>query len=266
MSNHGIEEANRAASNLSGVRSDFQYGSILEQKRYLFVLPYVAGRDVLDCASGIGWGSYVMATAGARKVVGVELSPIAVASARRYYAHDHLTYVNSALAKAELKPSSFDIFTSFETLEHVEEPTNFLAKLRTLARPDARLYLSTPNAIAFKFPGEAPYNPFHINEFTKEEVACMLEGSGWSPLEYRGQHLMPRNSADIDAYRGFIRRYWRGERIARSPFGLPWRIACFAGRMLGHRLEEPAFVGHCEPSPVPAGMEPAYHYFVATPR
>jgi len=51
-----IEDKNQTASNKSGVRSDFLYESLLEQKRYIHTLYTVKDLEVLDRASGIGWG------------------------------------------------------------------------------------------------------------------------------------------------------------------------------------------------------------------
>ena len=54
------ENKNKLASNKSGVRSDFLYRNILDQKRYIEVLKFVRGKRILDCACGVGWGSYVI--------------------------------------------------------------------------------------------------------------------------------------------------------------------------------------------------------------
>lgn len=260
----GIEGINRNASNSSGARSNFLYGNILEQKRYMFALSRTYNRDVLDCASGIGWGSYLIAAAGARTVVGIELSDEGVSSAKKYYSAGTITYINSSLAAADTSDASFDVIVSFETLEHVENPIEFLTKLKSLARPDATMFLSTPNGYAFKEPADRPYNPFHLNEFSRMELTRMFASSGWSVVEYRGQYPMLRGSDDIPAYRRFIKAYWSQQRRARS-FGLPYRAVKFAGRMLGYSLAEPAFASSCDPVLIDDRHEPAYHYFVLSP-
>src|SRR5476649_2361732 len=165
---------NRAASNASGARSNFLYGNILEQKRYIFVLNHIRNLDVLDCASGIGWGSFLMSRAGARKVVGVELSENAVSTARKYYTSDNLDFINSAIEYVRFAEAKFDVVVSFETLEHVSDPLEFLKTLRRVSKPNGTLFLSTPNGRAFKSVGDAAYNPYHLEEYAREELERMF--------------------------------------------------------------------------------------------
>lgn len=256
-----IEAVNRGASNSSGARSNFLYGNILEQKRYIFVLDKVRNLDVLDCASGIGWGSFLIARAGARRVVGVELSDEAVVSATKYYSADNVEYINSSLAESGLPAAGFDVVVSFETLEHVASPVEFLKKLRLLARRDATMFLSTPNAHAFKNDGEKPANPYHLDEYTRDEVVRMCQQAGWAVVEYRGQHPMPRGSDEIPAYRKFIKAYWTQHQRAQS-YGIPYRLLTFVARKSGFALAEPAFMGNCNPVLVDQNHEPAYHYLI----
>jgi 2-polyprenyl-3-methyl-5-hydroxy-6-metoxy-1,4-benzoquinol methylase len=255
-----VEDINRNASNQEGARSGFLYGNMLDQKRYMFVLDRVQNLKVLDCACGIGWGSYLMAHAGAQSVVGVEISSEAVASARKYYAADNLDFINSPLATAGLPKSHFEVITSFETLEHVERPAEFLSDLRAVARQGATMFLSTPNGYAFKNDGQRPANPFHFNEYTRDEVATMCESAGWAVNEYRGQYPMKRGSAEIDAYRDFIKSYWLRQQRSKK-FGLPYRLVAFAAARVGYGLSEPAFISSCDPVLIDDAHEPAYHYF-----
>jgi 2-polyprenyl-3-methyl-5-hydroxy-6-metoxy-1,4-benzoquinol methylase len=221
-----IEDKNQGASNKSGVRSDFLYGSLLEQKRYIHTLYAVKDLEVLDCASGIGWGSYLLAKAGAKKVVGVELSANAVSSARQYYSASNLEYINSSLENASLANGSFDVIVSFETLEHVSEPVKFLKNLRALAKDDAAMFLSTPNGIAFKEHGDAPCNPYHLDEYTRQELQEMFFEAGWEIAEYRGQYLMQSESEALGSYRKFIKRFWRRQDLIRR-FGMLYKLASF---------------------------------------
>ena len=256
-----IRAINQKASNDSGVRSNFFYGNLLEQKRYIFVLNYIRNLDVLDCASGIGWGSFLMAQAGARRVVGVELSQSAVLTARKYYSCKNVEFVNSAIEDASVCEGLFDVVVSFETLEHVSNPTSFLKKLRLIARKNATLFLSTPNGRAFKLSGDAAYNPYHLEEYTREDLERMFMDSDWSVVEYRGQYPMKSDSIELEKYRKFIRGYWHQQKLRRR-LGLPYRVVAFLNRKMGFEMVEPAFSGDCNPVVIEKGYEPAYHYFI----
>jgi 2-polyprenyl-3-methyl-5-hydroxy-6-metoxy-1,4-benzoquinol methylase len=256
-----IQNINAKANNSSGVRADFKYGNMLDQKRYIFSLAYVKDKEVLDCASGIGWGSFLMASAGAKSVIGVELSEHAINSALKYYSKENLNYLNSPLDKSGLPKASFDTIISFETLEHVQDPNAFLENLRALARPNAIMLLSTPNGYAFKHPGDRPYNPYHINEFDKESLLDMIRSSGWKLIEYRGQYPMIKGSEEIVSYRNFIQNYWRSARIP-----MPLRLFSKGAQAVIRRLSaeggDPAFKCSCDPVVIDQGCESAYHFCI----
>lgn len=66
-----IARKNSKAENNEGARSSIIYQDVLAQMRYMETLQYIKGKNVLDIACGIGWGSYLMAKSGANKITGV---------------------------------------------------------------------------------------------------------------------------------------------------------------------------------------------------
>ena len=159
------KKLNKNASNDSGVRANISYGNMLDQERYMYVLGDAIESKVLDCACGIGWGSYLIACAGAKKVISIDLSNSAIKSAKKYYDHENIQYVNGDIFKLKFK-NKFDLITSFETIEHLENPQKFLTILKGCSNKNTILYLSTPNGKVFKSK-EKPENPYHVNEYTK---------------------------------------------------------------------------------------------------
>lgn len=59
--------------------------------RYLFALKLCEGKDVLDIASGEGYGSALL-TQGAKSVVGVDIDDRAVETAQARYVSDNLRF------------------------------------------------------------------------------------------------------------------------------------------------------------------------------
>jgi SAM-dependent methyltransferase len=49
------------------------------------------------------------------------------------------------LEESGLAPGSFDAITIWDVLEHVPDPNGFLARCRSLLRPEGRLYANVPN-------------------------------------------------------------------------------------------------------------------------
>jgi ubiquinone/menaquinone biosynthesis C-methylase UbiE len=70
--------------------------------------------------------------------------------------------------------SSFDVVTSFETIEHVDA-NRYLSEIERVLKPGGLLVLSTPQSCL----GHIPANPHHEHEFSfeqlKETIATRLD-------------------------------------------------------------------------------------------
>lgn len=79
------------------------------------------GRRALDVACGAGWGSLILAEAGATAVIGADVSDEALS-----YAQDHAghaaTFVLGDLAELPFGDGEFELAVCFETLEHLSDP------------------------------------------------------------------------------------------------------------------------------------------------
>lgn len=105
------------------------------------------GATVLDIGCGGGLLSEGMARQGAH-VTGIDLGPTAieVAALHALEAGVKVSYaVESAQAHADRLPGHYDIVTCLEMLEHVPDPEQVLAAIRTLVKPGGHVFLSTLN-------------------------------------------------------------------------------------------------------------------------
>ncbi len=50
----------------------------------------------------------------------------------------------------------------------------FFAEIRRVVRPGGRVILTTPNAPMRLHPGTKPWDPFHVREFSAEELKALL--------------------------------------------------------------------------------------------
>lgn len=107
----------------------------------------LAGRSALDIGCGGGILAEAMAASGAR-VTGIDLSEKALRVARlhllesrRSVNYEHI----SAEALAEREPSTYEVVTCMELLEHVPDPASTVAACATLASPGGSLFFSTLN-------------------------------------------------------------------------------------------------------------------------
>jgi SAM-dependent methyltransferase len=160
------------------------------RSRYHLAADYCAGQVVLDIACGAGYGCALLKESGARCVIGADLAWQAMADSSRSLAPG-IQLIQADGTALPLASASVDIVTSFETLEHIPEFARFLQELRRVLKENGLLLLSTPNALTSKPMNGVPRNPFHIREFTPEELLGILQEQ-FSRVELRGQRVSYR--------------------------------------------------------------------------
>ena len=162
---------------LDGIRKD-------HVERYQFVAKRLAkGSRVVDFACGIGYGTRIMAVAGA-VAHGFDIDVEAIEYAKQHYLW-HNTEFTVADGNAPGELAEYDAAVSFETIEHIEDPRPLLKALRAAAPV---LYCSVPNEDVMPFSPEPGFTTaFHFRHYTKHEFAALLRECGWSAIEWHGQ-------------------------------------------------------------------------------
>jgi SAM-dependent methyltransferase len=143
--------------------------------RYLFARSLVAGLDVLDVASGEGYGSALLSQV-ARSVVGVEFSGPTVHGAIANFPRPNLRFLQADARALPLRDGCVDAVVSFETIEHFGGQDRFLRDVRRVLRPDGMFIVSTPDRDVYSPAGSAA-NPFHVHELTRLEFAALLHST-----------------------------------------------------------------------------------------
>lgn len=138
------------------------------------------GRSVLDAGCGEGYGLQMLATAGARRVIGADLEPDVVAHARRTYAHPGgpIEVHACELMELPLGDDEVDLTVSFQVIEHLHDIPGYLDSLRRVTRPGGQVWIATPNRLTFTPGSDVPVNPFHTREFTAAELDAELTAAG----------------------------------------------------------------------------------------
>ncbi|MEP0980865.1 class I SAM-dependent methyltransferase [Leptolyngbya sp. FACHB-17] len=154
--------------------------------RYAMVAPFVRGKRVLDISCGTGYGTQFIALQGAREVIGVDVDQASIDFASKYYQHPQVTYLQSdAHYVQSLEDASFDLIVSFETIEHLPHPRQFLAEVRRLLKPDGQLFLSCPNDHRV-----SPWiSPYHLHRFRFNEFRDLFL-SLFGEAVFFGQHYI----------------------------------------------------------------------------
>jgi 2-polyprenyl-3-methyl-5-hydroxy-6-metoxy-1,4-benzoquinol methylase len=145
---------------------------------YEIAARYVRNQRVLDIACGAGYGSQILQQAGASTVVGVDVSPESVGYAKQQYQVPGLEFV-CADADQFNWPERFDVVVSFQTLEHVDRPDQFLDRIHRLLAPQGQFFLSVP------LYETRHIDPYHLHAFNQQDIFLLLEQSGFSVEFYR---------------------------------------------------------------------------------
>jgi SAM-dependent methyltransferase len=182
----------------------------------------LVGLTVLDVACGAGFGLQMLREAGACPI-GVDYAAGALGEVHR--TQPAARVLRGDATRLPLKTASIDMVVSFETIEHVPDASALVSEIRRVLKPGGRLVLSTPNR-AFGPPERHTGNPFHVREFTADELRDVLRQS------FEDVHLYGQRPSAAYRYVPFLMLEQQNEPSAvawkflvRLPFGLRNRLA-----------------------------------------
>ena len=144
--------------------------------RYQVASKLVDGKTVLDAACGTGYGTYRLSKS-AKEVFGIDISNDAIDYAKEHFQNPNLHYQTMSIADLQFDDETFDVITSFETIEHVtkELQIQFLHGIKKKLKKDGVLIISTPNDQLLRDLSYGGYhNEFHLCEFTETEYIEFL--------------------------------------------------------------------------------------------
>lgn len=173
-------------------------------------IPYINERaslqdkTVLDIGCGGGILSEAMAALGAT-VTGIDPGEAQIKAARSHMIETghKVSYLKmTAEAMAETTPSSFDVITCLEMLEHVPDPLSVIKASRKLVKPGGHVFFATlnrnPKAFLFAIIGAEyllgliPRGTHTYRRFIKpSEMAGWIRHSGLVLQDMTGMHYNP---------------------------------------------------------------------------
>jgi len=149
-----------------GFRSRFILDRILEQ--------HGKSGSLLDVGAGNGYFVRVAGNEYGMDAAGIEISATAVEFARENLGVE-LVHENAAAHQRQ-----YDVVTSFNVIEHLEDPQEHLAELLRLLKPGGSLVITTPNpqCIQRLAVGLERWNmicpPHHLNLFSTDALKLLL--------------------------------------------------------------------------------------------
>lgn len=176
LTNEDLSTARASAKNIYLERDEVNTNAIEVGDQlyfhYTLALPYIKQSDkILDAACGNGFG-LVRLAAQAGEVYGVDFSEEAIATTkRRVGGIQNIKLFAADVTKLPFADATFDVITSFETVEHVDA-TSYVSEICRVLKSDGLLIVSTPQNSR----GECPVNPHHLHEYSLNEFKQIFAG------------------------------------------------------------------------------------------
>jgi 2-polyprenyl-3-methyl-5-hydroxy-6-metoxy-1,4-benzoquinol methylase len=158
-------------------------------QRWLSAVGKPAG-SLLDVGCGLGTFLGVARDAGWR-VQGLDISPFAAKTVKEKMGID---VFNGSLVDAPWTDQSFDVITFWDSIEHVDNPKQYLEKARALLKPDGVLLIATDNFDCFgcdiarlsyaltggllTYAMKRFYIPYNATYFTEEQFRALVQSCG----------------------------------------------------------------------------------------
>ena len=197
--------------------------SIYHMQRYISIKDICKDKDVLDAASGEGYGSRILSEV-AKTVKGIDISEEAVINANTKYANDSLNYYVASVGELPFENDSFDVVVSYETIEHVDEniQQKFILEIERVLRDDGILIMSSPDKKNYS---DIPNfnNEYHVHELYYDEFVDLLKSRfDFVETYYQGMHC---NSYIFDKNKGLDETYKKIELKEREETRAEYIIA-----------------------------------------
>ena len=149
-------------------------------ERYKRLEAHLAGKKkVLEIGSGGGEFSYLLTKKG------FDVSAIEPNEGYGNYSQEQygLNVQIGFAQNLEFAAESFDFITMSHVLEHVDNPTTMLEKLRTWLKPNGILALEVPNVEAVCQSPKSTFHTAHLFNFNPETLALLAEKTGFSVVQ-----------------------------------------------------------------------------------
>ena len=165
--------------------------------RYLWAADWLYNegcQNAADIACATGYGTRILAEK-LKQVTGIDRSSEYIKKARLSTAEQHVSYLCLDLNQNPLPPElqGTDAIICFETLEHLQCPSEVLREFHRRLCKNGILLLSVPNEKYERLDeNNQNLDPFHLHIFSPDDMKSLLVQSGFIILNILGQDICNR--------------------------------------------------------------------------
>ena len=104
---------------------------------------------------------------------------------------EYLQKANLELDKFDFEDDFFDVVVSFEVLEHLQDPSNYLKEVQRVTKPGGLILMSLPNIASFIsrvrlllgiLPPAIANDPTHVSFYRKRDIEKLIKNFGLSAI------------------------------------------------------------------------------------
>ena len=156
-------------------RGSFPPAEFEHLHHYLFATQFCRGQRVLDVACGTGYGSFLLAQAGAR-VLGVDGDPLVIKKAEETFVARDLKFRAGDCTAIPADNSSFDVIVCFGIIEHVTAKEQALDELKRVLKADGCLIISVASGQSGEMSETPGFTDLQFSELLQRRFTHVTEG------------------------------------------------------------------------------------------
>lgn len=160
--------------------------------RYLFAVPYIKNKRVLDAGCGLGWGSYLISDFP-ESIISIDIDTKSLEFARKAWKDPRLSFRKKSVLEMSGYANLFDVVLSYEVIEHLQydDGKKYIEQVSAVLHDKGILVMSSAFPLENKVAQELErQNIYHLHIYTKDEIGSILNCNGFQSIKFYGDFML----------------------------------------------------------------------------